>query len=243
MRETAIMDANDLNIMEFFSNCEKNYEYHSGQFIGENRVLYHYTKNGISVKPNLHGGYLPAAVFVPAYGRLQLWNEMNRLGKRVLMNDTDSIVYIYDPEADYNIPEGGLLGEWEVEDNDRDNGGIREFVGLGPKTYAYKCDNGKTFVKTKGISLKLSTDPIVNFETMKNLALGKLLEKKEEALTEEEKKIMKIKKIMVPQKNFVWTIEGGMRNWYMEKELKIEENNMKGKLDKDGFLYPFGFNK
>ena len=75
---------------------------------------------------------------------------MKKLGDRVLMNDTDSIVYIYDPEL-YNIPEGGLLGDWEVEDIDSKNGGIREFVGMGPKTYAIKCENGFTLTKAKGI--------------------------------------------------------------------------------------------
>lgn len=42
------------------------------------------------------------------------WEQLNRLGDRVLMNDTDSIIYVFDPK-EYNIPEGSMLGDWEIE--------------------------------------------------------------------------------------------------------------------------------
>lgn len=211
-------------IFDFFENClAHNYEYHQGTYLNKNQIMYRYSVSGKNTRPNLHSGYLPAALFVPAYGRLQLWEQLQKLGKRVLMNDTDSIVYIYDPEL-YNIPEGSLLGEWEVEDVDKDHGGIRSFVGLGPKTYGIKCEDGHTLVKAKGLSLSLATENMVNFETMVAIAKNRNI-------------------IRVPQKTFVWTVEHGMKTWMMMKELQLSESDMKGNLDEEGYLYPFGYSE
>jgi hypothetical protein len=180
------------------------------------------------MEADYHSTYLPAGLFVPAYGRLHLWEQLNKLGKRVLMNDTDSIVYIYDPEQ-YNIPEGDVWGEWEVEDIDKQNGGIREFVGIGPKTYSIKCDNGETQTKCKGLSLKRGTDELVNHETMKDLVVqdGKLQ--------------IKDKKIHVPQQTFVYKVGQGIRTHKMLKILSFNPDDLKGELDEEGYLYPFGF--
>lgn len=244
MPEVAILNCRDEteSIYNLITNCdERNYVLHTYEFLNDDHIMAKYSVSGKDTRPNLHGGYLPAALFVPAYGRLQLWTELNKLGKRVLMNDTDSIVYVYDPQ-EYNIPEGGLLGQWEVEDEDRDNGGIREFVGLGPKTYGFRCANGYTKVKAKGLSLNLATEKRINFETMKELALAHLLKKrKKDNFTDFEKALLKKTQIMVPQKTFVWSVAQGMRTWCMQKVLKIEESAMKGKMDKEGYLYPFGY--
>ena len=229
MPEVAIWSCkeNTEEIFNFFENCSaNNYEFHNGTFLNEDSIMYKYSVSGKNTRPDLHGGYLPAALFVPAYGRLQLWEQLQKLDKRVLMNDTDSIVYIYDPDL-YNIPEGGLLGQWEVEDEDRENGGIREFVGLGPKTYGFKCDNGYSKVKAKGLSLNLATEKKVNFETMKKLAISNLEGKKE--------------RIIIPQKNFVWTVENGMRTWMMMKDLKVDMDGLKGTMDHEGYIYPLGY--
>lgn len=210
------------DILNFFENCvAKNFEYHDGTYLNGNQIMYKYSISGPSTRPNLHGGYLPAALFVPAYGRLQLWEQLNLLGKRVLMNDTDSIVYLYDP-LEYNIPQGSLLGEWEVEDVDTDHGGIRSFVGLGPKTYGIKCEDGYSMVKAKGLSLNLATENMVNFDTMVGLAQNR-------------------NTVRVPQKTFVWSVENGMKTWMMLKDLKLNEGEMKGTLDEEGYLYPFGY--
>lgn len=147
--------------------------------------------------------------------------ELHKLGKRVLMNDTDSIVYIYDP-LEYNIPEGGLLGQWEVEDVDKDHGGIEEFVGLGPKTYGIRCKDGFEMVKAKGLSLNKATGNLVNFQSMVTVVKNRI-------------------KIRVPQKTFVWTVAHGMKTWLMMKDLKFNQEEMKGTLDEEGYLYPFGF--
>jgi hypothetical protein len=181
-----------------------------------------------TMETNYHSTYLPAGLFVPAYGRLHLWEQLNKLGKRVLMNDTDSIVYIYDP-TQYNIPEGDVWGQWEVEDIDRKNGGIREFVGIGPKTYSIKCFNGETQTKCKGLSLKRGTDPLVNHETMKDLVV-------QDGVIQ-----IQDKKIRVPQQTFVYKVGQGIRTHKMLKILSFNPNDLKGELDDEGYLYPFGY--
>lgn len=82
-------------------------------------------------------------VFVPMWGRMMLWEEMNKLGKRVMYHDTDSIIYEYD-QSKYNVKEGKLLGDWEAE---LDGNPIVEFVALAPKTYSYRYLDVKNRVK------------------------------------------------------------------------------------------------
>lgn len=72
---------------------------------------------------------------VTMWGRRMLTTEMKKLGKRTLYHDTDSIIYAYDPSADYNTPTGEFLGEWEEE---LPGCAMIEFVALAPKTYAYR---------------------------------------------------------------------------------------------------------
>ncbi len=73
--------------------------------------------------------------YVTMWGRRMLWQEMERLGSRVVYHDTDSIIYEYDQNAMYNTPTGDLLGDWEEELDGRP---IIEFVALAPKTYGYR---------------------------------------------------------------------------------------------------------
>lgn len=182
------------------------------------------------------GTYLPAALFVPAYGRLQLWEQLHQLGDRVLMNDTDSIIYIYDP-TQYNIPEGSRWGQWEVEDIDTVNGGIREFVGIGPKTYSLQCENGVTQTKCKGISLKYGVQDLVNHQTMKDILMDENNDIRIDFVDEQDY----TKQIKVPQMQFSFQIGGQMKTRRNEKILKFGLNDLKGNLGSDGRIYPFGY--
>lgn len=56
------------------------------------------------------GVYLPAGCMVPEYGRLALLEGLDMVGERVLMCDTDSIIYMASQNESENIPEGDLLG-------------------------------------------------------------------------------------------------------------------------------------
>lgn len=189
-----------LSLYTFYHNVLKNnYQVQGLCYMGNDRTLIRYQENASQVSQNMHKTYLPAAVFVPAYGRLQLEEQLFKLGKRVLMNDTDSIVYHYIPGA-YNIPEGDLLGDWEVEDFDSKNGGILEFVGMGPKTYAMRAANGKTTVKAKGVSVKYAHNKLVNFQTMRDIVFQQIRNPKQPGIT-----------IKVPQLSFKYTMDSEMR--------------------------------
>lgn len=137
------------------------------------------------------------AAFVTAHARLRLWTEMNKLGKRVIYHDTDSIIYERDPDG-YNIPNGRYLGEWEDECGQKP---ITGFVSTGPKTYAYRyladpeeCsvekirqfnDSGVEYqinddgtvqqlvyqCKAKGFTLNHETSEQINFHGMHSLVI------------------------------------------------------------------------
>lgn len=233
-KKTLILDCEDKNfdqdIVDFFSNISKGlFKYYCGYMLSETKLFYQYT-DGEKNEIDLHKSYVPAAVFVPAYGRLQLLEPLTKLKERILMNDTDSIVYLYIP-GEYNIPEGSLLGDWEVEGVDKDNGGIVEFVGMAPKTYALKCFNGTTLEKAKGLSLSLKTSRLFNFDVMRKIV-------------QDEMTYMKSANVGLPQSNMIFSLkEQIMVNRNSIKVSGFDRKNLKGTLSSDGFLYPFGFQK
>ena len=112
-----------------------------------------------------------------------------------------------------------------------------EFVSSGPKSYAFKCHDGFTNIKVKGISLKHGHRDIMNFEKMKAVILAQ--QDDNEALT-----------IPVPQWGFVYKINEGLRKHLSLKDFKFNHKDMKGNLEKIGqpyipknFIAPFGFEK
>ena len=83
------------------------------------------------------------AAFVTSYGRLRLYNEIDKLGTRCLYFDTDSIIFISRP-GEYEPKLGNYLGEFTNEIDPKDGNYIVEFVSAGPKNYAYLLDTGVT---------------------------------------------------------------------------------------------------
>ena len=235
MPEMAILSTTDVNpARAFYNNVSSgNYAFLSTLPLGEDRTLFRYLRNGPSISPDINNSYLPAALFVPAYGRLRLFDAMELLGDRVLMHDTDSIIYIDDPDLP-SIPTGKVWGDWDVEDIDARHGGIRTFVGVGPKTYALRAGDGTTMFKCKGLSLRWGTDPYVNFNTMEDL-VKEFLETGE------------ARTIDVPQMGFVYRVGEGLHTHHFVKQLTIEMNALKGQLSDDpvlrreGYIYPFGY--
>ena len=51
------------------------------------------------------------AFYVTAYGRLMLYNVMEKLGKNIMYCDTDSIIFV-SREGEYEPETGDSLGEW-----------------------------------------------------------------------------------------------------------------------------------
>lgn len=175
--------------------------------------------------PDLHDCYIPAGLFVPAYGRLQLYEYLEKLGKRVLYHDTDSIIYLYKPEEE-NIPSSDVWGAWSEEDISK-NGNIQAFVSLGPKTYGIKTKSGETMIKAKGLSLKNSHRNILNFEKMEELIQKHLLQE--------------YPKVSVPQFSFVYKPGQGMHTNYFLKKFYFQPETLKGNLHSDLRVYPHGF--
>lgn len=48
-------------------------------------------------------------------------------------------------------------------------------------------------------------------------------------------------KIRVPQQTFVYRWGKGMHTHKMFKDLAFNGNDLKGEIDEQGFIYPFGF--
>lgn len=176
-------------------------------------------------EPSFHGGYLPAGLFVPAWGRLMLYEQLERLDLRVLYHDTDSIIYIYDPLL-YNIPVSDVWGGWSVEKFDTKNGGLREFVALGPKSYGVRAANGASFIKVKGLSLRLAHEPLLNFDVMK----GMVETWRDSRLTPH---------IGIPQFTFEYVMGRGIATIHQLKRFMFQPSMLKGVV-RGLTLYPFG---
>jgi hypothetical protein len=83
------------------------------------------------------------AAFVTAHARIKLFNELQKLGDRVLYFDTDSIFFI-SRVGQYEPPLGDYLGQFTSEIDQKLGNHIVEFVSGGPKNYAYRFDTGYT---------------------------------------------------------------------------------------------------
>jgi hypothetical protein len=211
-----------------FMNVQNHrYSLHGGLHVGGERYLYHFKNDGRESQHNYNNSYLPAACFVPAYGRLQLWEQLNKLGDRVLMYDTDSVVYIYDPDKEYNVPESKIWGEWEEEDVSAI--GITGFVGLGPKSYAIRCkDPEYNVVKLKGISQRRATDKLLNYDILRKMVLENI-------------KTREPQQLKIPQTNFEYQMTKGIFTSKILKLLSFDLNDQKGMVGKDFFMYPRGY--
>ena len=77
--------------------------------------------------------------------------------------DTDSVIFISRP----GVPEPSLENFLGDLTNELKPGQfIREFVSLGPKTYGYQTNDGKTCVKVKGFTLNGTASEIINFNSL-----------------------------------------------------------------------------
>lgn len=177
----------------------------------------------IGGKSDIHGQYLPAASFIPEYGRLIYYEKADKLQMSFLYGDTDSNY------SKMNINEivvsNEMPGGWSQDYPDKRCIAITAF---GAKTYALLFDDGSEVVKTKGVSLCRAVGGILNFASMKKMALD---------FIENEK----VAPLMVPQSRFVYNYEF-IRNDISWKAVGPRKEEMKGKLI-NGYIYPFGYNE
>lgn len=215
-----ICDSSD---MDFYESIQENKsKLVRFRCIGQERIMFDYKENRTTKRPDLHKGYMPVAVFVTTYGRLKLWKELNKLGKRVIMYDTDSIVYEHE-EGGYDIPEGNCLGDWETEDFEIKNGGISHFTSIGPKSYCITGGNGEESMKLKGACIKYGHSKMINGAVMKDMVLNG-------------------KSIDVPQMSFDWVATKSMSTRKFLKHVMFRETDVKGDYNKEERrAYPFGW--
>jgi hypothetical protein len=208
-----------------------------------NSVMFDFKENRTSKRPELHKTYLPAAVFVTAYGRLKLWKQLVKIDPRgtprdklrVIMYDTDSIVYqCLESECKpaTHIDEGDCLGDWETEDIEKDHGGIIQFRAIAPKSYAIVCADGHQNMKLKGAVLKHAHKNLISPEIMRQLVESKRPGNQE--------KIVKL-----PQMSFDYSLGAGpsaMTTRYFRKSIQFSESHVKGTFSWDDYRgYPCGF--
>lgn len=167
-----------------------------------------------------HDLYIPAGLFVPAYGRLMLYDALDILGDRVLYHDTDSVIYIHDP-AKQNLDVDDIWGSWSEESVSK-NGNILAFVGLGAKSYAIKTRDGDDIIKLKGIALKRSHEKQINFDTLEDLLMRRGL-------------------MNVPQMSMPYKIGIGKSIEEYVKVVRFDPEELKGTLHTDMRVYPPGY--
>lgn len=193
------------------------------QQINDNSVLVKTTKHVKHGEQNLSKVYVPAALYVPAYGQLQILEMMNHPALvEVLMNDTDSVCGVFKKDQ---VPQGSdILGEWEDEGFE-----VEEFLAIAPKMYFMKLTNGKYKLASKGVSLGYDTENIFNYEIVKRHILETLITNQASPL-------------LIPQQTFLFDFDRGMRTHKFFKQIKVRASDLKGELDfSNGRIYPFGY--
>ena len=101
-------------------------------------IRYEFGENFVQADPKTN---VVIAAFTTAYARLQLYEELDMLGERVLYYDTDSVIYLTQPGQ----PEP-RLGNYIGDLTDELRGDhITVLASGGPKNYCYKT----TAVKLK----------------------------------------------------------------------------------------------
>ena len=105
---------------------------------------------------------------------------MNRLGKCVMYQNTDSTNYTHNKEQEWIPLTGEYLGDLmdELSCNKIGCKGCKtghwiiDFVSYGAKNYAYKLNTGEVVCKVPGFSLNYSTSQIVNLDSMKDALIS-----------------------------------------------------------------------
>nr|DAC81407.1 TPA_asm: PolB-C [Rhodactis coral adintovirus] len=132
------------------------------QFVNDECIEMHYTHGDGFVAPSDKTNVVIAA-FTTTQARLKLYSVLERLQRRVLYFDTDSVIFTSKP-GEWVPPLGDYLGELTNELDDDDY--ITTFVSGGPKNYAYQTKNGKTTCKVRGFTLNYRGSQKLNFSAM-----------------------------------------------------------------------------
>ena len=169
--KTQVKEFNDVQELHNFLDSEKNHVMHVGVADNDERVEVHFkvsNEDEIS-SPNLN---IFIACFTTCWARLKLYGALQLLGERVLYFDTDSVVFVSEPNS-VDPPLGDYLGDFKDELPQGDH--IIEFVSGGPKNYAYKTFQGKCECKVRGFTLDSTGSRYVNFDVLKQNVIDDIL--------------------------------------------------------------------
>lgn len=111
------------------------------------------------------------AAYTTCWGRVTLWQAMNRVSGRLVYCDTDSIMFLSEPGLD-NLDDvrGSSLGRWtdEIPPGNR----LVSFCSPAPKVYSYILDDGSgsgnEVVKAKGFR-QSAENAVLNHENFTGL--------------------------------------------------------------------------
>lgn len=110
------------------------------------------------------------AAYTTAYGRMQLYSCLEKLGNRCLYFDTDSVFFLSPAnEALEPIKTGDALGD--LTDELPPGRSIISFCSGGPKNYIYKLDDQSTSVTVKGITLNSRTKTKITYDLLRSMVL------------------------------------------------------------------------
>jgi hypothetical protein len=168
---------------------------------------------------------------VTALARTRLHSQLSLLEDRVILCDTDSIIYEYVPGL-YEIPTGQYLGDWTLETEFL----ISEICTTGAKSYGYlapfeKNEEDKICMKSKGFKLNWGNtqENGITFDNYKRLILD-----------DEYDQINTTQNLRFKNVSRSKNKEDGIYTSYIPKTLKVTANKRTRKSNENK-TYPFGY--
>lgn len=173
------------------------------------------------------------AAYVTDYGAIALNKGLEKLGENVLYHDTDSVFYYWQPGYP-DIEIGEHLGEWS---DDLEGVKPDAFVAIAPKSYALMKRDGDDEkmikIRMKGITITSENAKIITWAQLRGMA---------HAMMDPNAKLGgQSDSVDVHYQNWTWqrdACEFTIQDTY--KTLRANRQHLKGKLARNGVLYPFG---
>ena len=131
-------------------------------YVNEESVAIYSKVKGEEIDPGSARTNCVLAAYTTANARLQLYGVMERLGRRGLYTDTDSIIYVH-KRGEWNPDTGAFLGDLKDEYPHKE---LIQYVGLGAKNYAIRFADGTSECKVRGFTLNYQTSKLIDFDTM-----------------------------------------------------------------------------
>jgi len=193
--------------------------------INENRIEVFYKYTGDDQPINPHTNVFIAA-FTTCYGRLRLYEALERAGENAIYGDTDSII---SRGTNFDGLTGPYLGQLQNELKPGDY--IKEFVSGGPKNYGFVTNNGAETCKVKGFSLNSEGSTQMNYQLMRDFILSEVERPQEEPRM---KQIMKSHQIVRDPKNYELYTEPSSKFYRLVFDKRVIDPTTKD-------TYPYGY--